>query len=248
MSCVEKLDGLTPHKFETWVRSVRCAFQLVRGASRADFACLLSMTIKSDVLDILDTAPDGTQEDPDEIVRYLRKAARPNEDSEKHRLLQRLLAWKQGSRSHADYVHAFEKLLTKMKINGMKLPESVAAFILLYGLTSSSQRDIILSQAASTDYARVRAAIMALATGHPPMQSEHGHWCDDEVEDDGENGDSASQAGGRGRFSHRGRGRGGRDGDRRVCYECRKRGHVAENCQSCVLQVRQEGAYRKELP
>ena len=79
---------------------------------------------------------------------------------------------------------AFEKLLTKLQVAGIRLDESVASFILLHGLTSSGQRDIILSQATCTDYEKVRAAIMSLATNvKRPNGRERGYGAEDEDEE-----------------------------------------------------------------
>ena len=217
---VKKLDGLTPHKFETWLRAVKRALTMAKGASKEEFATLLTCTLDDSISDILDTAPAGTILDPDLIVGYLRAAAIPNVDSEKHRLLQRLVIWKQGTHRHNDYVMSFEKLLQRLQISGIRLDESIASFMLLHGLSSSAQRDLILSNAESTDYEKVRKAIMALANNRAITTRERGYgadednddWEDCEDDEDDEFAEWTGRASGPGRGRGRGRGPGGRGG------------------------------------
>ena len=118
---IKKLGDLTPHKFEVWLRAVKRALEMANCSTKRQCATRLCLTLEDSVSDLLDTAPPAIQDDPDEIVRYLRTASIPNMDAEKHKLLIHLLSWRQGSHNHTDYVHSFEKLLTKVQVAGIRL-------------------------------------------------------------------------------------------------------------------------------
>ena len=163
LSNVTKLDTLTPAKFDAWLEQVTDCLMMAGEMPHDQQAAMLRLTLGPSVRELIMILSERDRNNPNTIIGFLRETARPNRDSERFQLLKKALTWRQGAADHSAYIVNYEKVLTRLSAVDLRLDEQISSFVLLQGLTSPNQRDIILSQSTGLRYDRIRAAILGLA-------------------------------------------------------------------------------------
>ena len=193
LSNVTKLETLTPAKFDAWFEQVSDCLAMAGNMPREQQATMLRMTLGQSVRDLIKILPPERRNDPELLVAFLRETARPNRDAERFSLLRKALGWKQGAAMHADYITSYEKVLTRLRAMDLRLDDEVCAYVLLQGLTSQTQRDIILSQGTQLRYDRIRAAIMGLTSTTTTRRTAGAYYGSDDSDSDADDTDGSDR-------------------------------------------------------
>ena len=134
-------------KFDAWFEQVSDCLMMAGAMPHDQQAAMLRLTLGPDVRELIKVLSEAEYEDPSSIVRFLRETARPDRDSERFILLKKALTWRQGTMDHTNYIVNYEKVLTRLCAVDLRVDEKISSFVLLQGLASQTQWDIILSQA-----------------------------------------------------------------------------------------------------